>query len=138
MGIRWGRGYFRLWIVVSLAWGAIVAAITISTITSLPPPASVGLHCAHAVQQNPARPSHRPIPDGTNEHPLSVVNAYRRADQECTAGALIKVAALQAEQKRNSIQEGIFALLVLPLASLAIGLTLARILKGFGPQRLTT
>lgn len=52
--------------------------------------------------------------------------------------AILRLAALRAEQKRRSIQQGLMALFALPLGTLALGLTLAWILKGFGRQRLST
>lgn len=138
MGMRWSRRYFRLWIAVSLAWAAIAAAITIPTATSLAPPASADLPCVDTAQRDSALPSNRPTTGRTDEQRLSVVNAHKRAEQECTGMAIIKLAALQVEQKRDSIQQGLLGLFVLPLGTLALGLTLAWFLKGFGPQRLST
>ena len=138
MGMHWGRRHFRLWVAVSLAWAAIAAAITIATPTPFAPPASAALHCSDTVQQAPALPPHRPTAGRTDEQRQSVVNAHARAEQECTGRAILRLAALQAEQKRSSIQKGLFALFALPLGTLASGLALAWILKGFGRQRLST
>ena len=135
MSMRWGYRYFKLWVAVSLAWAAIAAVITIATPTSIAPPASAALHCSDTAQQDP---SHRPTAGRTNEQRLSVMNAHARAQQECTGRAILRLAALQAEQKRNRIQKGLFALFALPFGTLALGLTLAWILKGFGPLRLST
>jgi hypothetical protein len=138
MSMRWGYRYFKLWVAVSLAWAAIAAVITIATPTSKAPPASAALHCTDTVQQAPTLPPLRPTGGRTDEQRLSVVNAHARAQQECTGRAILRLAALQAEQKRNSIQKGLFALFALPFGTLALGLTLAWILKGFGPLRLST
>jgi hypothetical protein len=138
MGTYWGRRSFRLWAAVSLAWVAIAAAITIPTATSLAPPTSAALHCTDTAQHDPALPPHRPISNRTDEQPSSLANAHKRAEQECIGSTVIRLTALQAEQKRNSIKEGLLGLFVLPLGALALGLTLAWILKGFGPQRLST
>ena len=135
MGMRWGRRYFSLWIAVSLAWAAIAAAVTISTPTPLAPPANAALHCSDTAQQDP---SHRPSTGSADEQRSSVVNAHERAEQECKGMAILRLAALRAEQKRSSVQQGLFALFALPLGTFALGLTLAWILKGFGPRRLST
>jgi hypothetical protein len=137
-GMRWCYGYFKLWVAASLAWAAIAAVVTISTPTPLAPPANAALHCSDTAQQAPALLPHRPTTERADEQRQSVVNAHERAQQECTGRAILRLAALQAEQRRNSIQQGLFALFALPPGTLALGLALAWILKGFRPQRLST
>ena len=122
-GLRWGRGFFRLWVVVSIAWAIAIAFLTYE---SFPPTDAPWL---------------RADIDGASLSRSEIEAAKQEAWNASKADVAARYQAfldtLDAEirdRRFNAAMNGFLALISLPAALLIGGLLIRWILIGFRPS----
>jgi hypothetical protein len=115
MNIRWKRGFFRIWILVALLWGATIVWVQIN---ASPPPFDPNMPFKIWYDDLPSPRTHSGCEDAAKKEPLVIV-------ETCVEYAY-------ARNRKDA--EKVLLVVVPPLLLLMFGVGIGWIVRGFKPQ----